>query len=347
MVTVEDTFDSRRFRHVLGHFATGVAVITASGPSGPAGMVVSSFTSVSLEPPLVAFLPDKSSTSWPEIEAGGAFCVNILAAGQEELCAQFARRGIDKFAGVTWQRAPSGAPVLDGVMAWIDCELTQTFESGDHYIAIGRVLQLEAVESVAPLVFFQGGYQHLELAGPADGSTVGSGFARVTIGDLARTTGVDEQSLERYAHSTEGVVDEIVGGYVRAFHAQCVDISRTAATARDGVGELLRIAFESMGENRVAIMILQNERPYLSERPEFGYLEPLEREIDEIWHAVLVRGVDAGEFRPDLDAAIAYRFIRDIIFTAARWYGSAGSPGAEASTRARAYRELILHGLLP
>ena len=126
-------------------------------------MAVSSFTSVSLEPPLVAFLPDKSSTSWPKIRDAGAFCVNILSAGQEGLCAQFARKGIDKFAGVAWRPAPSGAPILDGGMAWIDCELTQTFESGDHYIAIGRVLQLEAVEYGIPLVFFQGGYGHFAV----------------------------------------------------------------------------------------------------------------------------------------------------------------------------------------
>jgi flavin reductase (DIM6/NTAB) family NADH-FMN oxidoreductase RutF len=134
--------------------------------------------------PLVAFLPDKSSTSWPGIRAAGGFCVNILSAGQEALCAQFARKGIDKFAGVAWRAAPSGAPILEGGMAWIDCELTQTFSSGDHYIAIGRVLQLEAAEYGAPLVFFQGGYGHFEAPRlPAD-----------------------------------GLVDELVGGYVRAFH---------------------------------------------------------------------------------------------------------------------------------
>jgi flavin reductase (DIM6/NTAB) family NADH-FMN oxidoreductase RutF len=126
-------------------------------------MAVSSFTSVSLEPPLVAFLPDKASTSWPKIRDAGVFCVNILSVGQEELCAQFARKGIDKFAGVSWQPAASGAPILDGGMAWIDCELTQTFESGDHYIAIGRVLQLDAADYGAPLVFFQGGYGHFAV----------------------------------------------------------------------------------------------------------------------------------------------------------------------------------------
>ena len=211
-------FDSRTFRHVLGHFATGVAVISAAGADGPAAMLVSSFTSVSLEPPLVAFLPDKSSTSWPAIRAAGSFCVNILSAGQQDLCAQFARKGGNKFEGVQWTPSPSGAPILDGVMAWIDCELTQTFESGDHYIAIGRVLQLEAADfSAAPLVFFQGGFQQLDVAAAAEGPRT---FAGVTYEELARKTGTDLDTLLRYANSTEGLVDEIVGGFVRSFHDQ-------------------------------------------------------------------------------------------------------------------------------
>jgi flavin reductase (DIM6/NTAB) family NADH-FMN oxidoreductase RutF len=164
-VSSPGSVDSGRFRQVLGHFATGVAVITADTAAGPVGMAVSSFTSVSLEPPLVAFLPDKSSTSWPKIRDAGTFCVNILSADQRRLCAQFARKGNDKFAGVIWHPAASGAPILSGGMAWIDCELTQTFESGDHYIAIGRVLQLEAADYGVPLVFFQGGYGHLTAPG--------------------------------------------------------------------------------------------------------------------------------------------------------------------------------------
>lgn len=351
MGEVDATFDSGRFRHVLGHFATGVAVITAVGPNGPAGMVVSSFTSVSLEPPLVAFLPDKSSTSWPSIRAAGSFCVNILSVGQEQLCAQFARKGGDKFAGVPWSAAPSGAPVLDGVMAWIDCELTQTFDSGDHYIAIGRVLQLEAADIGAPLVFFQGGYQHLEspplMPAELDGAAERPAIAGVTLTELARQTGTDVGTLSRYATSTEGLVDEIVGGYVRAFHDECLEISRRSATAREATAELLRVAFGTMGENRVAIMILQNERPYLSDRVEFGYLEPLERAIDDIWHSTLQRGIDSGEFRDGIDVTLAYRFIRDVLFTAARWWISGGTDASDAATRrSDAYRSFILNGLL-
>jgi flavin reductase (DIM6/NTAB) family NADH-FMN oxidoreductase RutF/AcrR family transcriptional regulator len=351
MVEVDAAFDSGRFRHVLGHFATGVAVITAVGPSGPAGMVVSSFTSVSLEPPLVAFLPDKSSTSWPSIREAGSFCVNILSAGQEELCAQFARKGGDKFAGVHWTPAPSGAPVLDGVMAWIDCELTQTFESGDHYIAIGRVQQLEAADIGAPLLFFQGGYQHLDGALPApadvDGGAQRPAIAGVTLTELARQTGTDVGTLARYAASTDGLVEEIVGGYVHSFYEQCLDISRRSATAGEAIAELLRVAFGSMATNRVAVMILQNERPYLSDRDEFGYLEQVESSIDDIWHSTLQRGIDSGEFRADIDISLAYRFIRDVLFTAARWWISVGADATDAAiSRSDAYRSFILNGLL-
>jgi flavin reductase (DIM6/NTAB) family NADH-FMN oxidoreductase RutF len=365
MSTTQDSFDSGRFRHVLGHFATGVAVITADTPAGPVGMVVSSFTSVSLEPPLVAFLPDKSSTSWPKIRDAGAFCVNILSAGQEGLCAQFARKGTDKFAGVAWQPAPSGAPVLDGGMAWIDCELTQTFESGDHYIAIGRVLQLEAVEYGIPLVFFQGGYGHFAVPRPpaigADHPTAPSvlpanGGAGAVAGaseadrfdELARMTGMDARDLQRYARSTEGLVNELVGGYVRAYHDVCTEISLRPVSAAKALSELLRVAFDLMEENRVPIMILQNERQYLATRAEFGYLGPLERAIDQIWLTTLQRGVDEGDFRPDLNARIARRFIGDMLFTAARRYnpGGSGHPGPDIALVASTCRSLILHGLL-
>jgi flavin reductase (DIM6/NTAB) family NADH-FMN oxidoreductase RutF len=350
---MEAAFDSSRFRHVLGHFATGVAVITAITPDGPVGMAVSSFTSVSLEPPLVAFLPDKSSTSWPKIRGAGAFCVNILSAGQEELCAQFARKGIDKFAGVPWRSAPSGAPILEGGMAWIDCELTQTFASGDHFIAIGRVLQLEASEYGVPLVFFQGGYGHFALPrspGTATDAVVALPGA-VLNGDwfdeLARVTGMDARDLHRYARSTEGVVNELVGGYVRAFHDECVKISLRPVSAGKALDELLRAAFGSMEENRVAIMILQNERQYLAARPEFDYLEPLERAIEQVWLTTLQRGVDEGDFRPGMDVRLAYRFIRDMLFTTARRYNSGGAETRTDSAQvAETCRSMILYGLL-
>ncbi len=154
------TIDAKHFRRVLGHFPTGVAVISGLDPDGkPAGMAIGSFTSVSLDPPLVAFLPDKSSTSWPKIAPSGKFCVNILASEQESVCRTFAVKGGDKFAEFTWTPAgQTGSPRLDDVVAWIDCEVEVVHEAGDHYIVIGRVLELDVANPSLPLLFFQGGY---------------------------------------------------------------------------------------------------------------------------------------------------------------------------------------------
>jgi flavin reductase (DIM6/NTAB) family NADH-FMN oxidoreductase RutF len=151
--------DGQRFRQVLGSYPTGVTVVTAIAEDGsPAGMAVGSFTSVSLDPPLIAFLPDKSSTSFPKIRTAASFCVNVLAADQEDICRAFATRGGDKFAGVKWSATESGAPRIDGVSAWIDCDFQSIQETGDHYLVLGRVRDLDSHGERLPLVFFQGGY---------------------------------------------------------------------------------------------------------------------------------------------------------------------------------------------
>lgn len=163
------SIDARLYRDVLGNYPTGVVVVTAIDTEGnPAGMAVGSFTSVSLDPPLVAFLPDKSSTSFPKIRTADGFCVNVLSSDQEDLCRAFAVRGGDKFAGVDWKPTTSGAPRLEGVAAWVDCELESIIEAGDHYIVIGRVLELQASGADLPLVFFRGTYGHF-TAFEADG----------------------------------------------------------------------------------------------------------------------------------------------------------------------------------
>lgn len=151
-------FDSAKYRQVLGHFPTGVTVITGAGAGGPVGLAVGSFSSVSLDPPLVAFFPDKGSSSWPKIESTGSFCVNILGEDQEELCRRFASKGDDKFAGLGWVPAGSGSPLLHGVLAWIDCDIESVTEAGDHYCVLGRVRGLDVEQEHGPLVFFRGGY---------------------------------------------------------------------------------------------------------------------------------------------------------------------------------------------
>jgi flavin reductase (DIM6/NTAB) family NADH-FMN oxidoreductase RutF/DNA-binding IclR family transcriptional regulator len=155
-----DPHDPRWFRQVLGQYPTGVCVVTTIEADGtPNGFVVGSFTSVSLDPPLVAFFPDKGSTSWPKIEATKKFCVNILGADGEDLCRKFAAKGADRFDGVEWRPSPvTATPILAGVVAWIDCELGEVTEAGDHFIVLGEVRDLDIEESSLPLLFFQGGY---------------------------------------------------------------------------------------------------------------------------------------------------------------------------------------------
>lgn len=151
--------DPQRFRRVLGQYPTGVCVITATEPDGNrVGFVVGSFTSVSLDPPLVGFFPARSSTSWPRVQRTGRFCVNVLGADQEHVCRQFARSGGDKFAGIAHRVTTSGLPIIDGVVAWLDCELALVHEAGDHYAAFGKVLELNLESEAYPLLFLQGGY---------------------------------------------------------------------------------------------------------------------------------------------------------------------------------------------
>jgi len=166
------SFDSATFRRVLGHYPTGVCVVTAVEADGaPVAMVVGSFTSVSLDPPLVAFFPAKSSTSWPRIQAVGKFCVNVLASDQLPLCRQIAMPGTDKFAGIAHRASANGSPILDDVVAWIDCDIADVQITGDHYLVLGRVRELGTEKTTAaPLVFFQGRLSPLPPHRDRDGS---------------------------------------------------------------------------------------------------------------------------------------------------------------------------------
>lgn len=155
--------DPTTFRRILSHYPTGVCVVTGVSDDGkPVGMAVGSFTSVSLNPPLVAFFPDRSSTSWPKIKAGKRFCVNVLAEHQEPICKTFASKAEDKFVDVPYRLSNAGMPVLQGVLAWIDCDLYGVHEAGDHFIAIGKVHSLAAERPGRPLLFCQGSYGQFE-----------------------------------------------------------------------------------------------------------------------------------------------------------------------------------------
>jgi flavin reductase (DIM6/NTAB) family NADH-FMN oxidoreductase RutF len=153
-----EVIDPRVMRDVLGHFASGVTVVTADTDAGPIGFTCQSFSSLSLDPPLVALAPARTSTTWPRLRDLGRFCVNVLAEDQSDLSAAFARSGADKFAGVRWRPSPHGSPVLDGVVAWIDCTLWAEYDGGDHTIVAARVLDLGADPDRRPLLFHRGSY---------------------------------------------------------------------------------------------------------------------------------------------------------------------------------------------
>jgi 3-hydroxy-9,10-secoandrosta-1,3,5(10)-triene-9,17-dione monooxygenase reductase component len=147
------------FRQVLGRYPTGVCAVTGVMPTGElAAMVVGSFTSVSLDPPLVAFLPARSSSSWVKLRQCVSLCINVLSIEQESVCRRLASRDPDKMAGLSHRRSPSGSPIIDGVVAWIDCAYESIHQAGDHDIAICAVAHLDIEQGESPLVFLEGGY---------------------------------------------------------------------------------------------------------------------------------------------------------------------------------------------
>ena len=150
-----------RFRHVMRHVPTGVVVVAARTPSGPAGLAVGSFVSVSLHPPMVGFFVAQASTSWPEIEPHGRFCVNVLGEDDEATCRAFAVSGGDKFAGIAWHSSPTGSPVLDSALAWFDCTTNAVTDAGDHRFVLADVHDLSVRSAGRPLVFCHGTYQRL------------------------------------------------------------------------------------------------------------------------------------------------------------------------------------------
>lgn len=178
--------DGARFREVLGSYPTGVAIVTCIDQDGrPAGMVIGTFTSVSLEPPLIGYLPMKSSRTFARMRASPGFCVNILAADQETVCQHFASPLEDKFAGLTWHASPGGNPVLDGVVAWIDCDYASVTEVGDHYIVLGGVKDMALERDTAPLLFFQRGYGRF-TPGPLVAAAERETIAAVQLAEIGR-----------------------------------------------------------------------------------------------------------------------------------------------------------------
>lgn len=153
---------ARAYRDVLGQYASGVTVVTTMLGGVPVGMTCQSFTSVSLDPPLVAFLPMRTSRAFAAIRQSRRFCVNFLAAEQTEVSNSFASRAEDKFDGVTWRPTSQGMPRLEDTVGWVDCTVQDVHEAGDHYLVIGKVEDLGQGEATRPLLFHQGRYRTAE-----------------------------------------------------------------------------------------------------------------------------------------------------------------------------------------
>lgn len=159
----ETTIEPVTMRSVLGRFCTGVVIVTAEHDGEPAGFTAQSFTSLSLDPPLVSVCVAATSSTYPRLRAAGRFCVNVLGEQQEDLSGRFASRQANRFEGVDHRPAPAtGSPILEGALAWIDCELVAEHEAGDHVIVVAQVLDLGAPErGPRPLLFYRGAYSGL------------------------------------------------------------------------------------------------------------------------------------------------------------------------------------------
>ncbi|MDT4961384.1 MAG: 3-hydroxy-9,10-secoandrosta,3,5(10)-triene-9,17-dione monooxygenase reductase component [Pseudonocardiales bacterium] len=150
-----ETSDPNVFRRMLGHFCTGIVIVTALDDGEPVGMTCQSFSSLSLDPPLVMFCPAHTSTTWPRIRRAGQFAVNILSVNQEATGRTFAISGANKFSDVHWQPGVTGAPLLDGSLAYIECRLESVASGGDHDIVIGAPVAMAEQPHLDPLLFFR------------------------------------------------------------------------------------------------------------------------------------------------------------------------------------------------
>jgi len=155
--------DAAGIRTVVGHYATGVAIITAIDGDEPVGMACNSFTSVSLDPALVLFCAAKSSSTWPRIQAAKKWAANILTEDGEEICRLFAQKGADRFAHLSYTTGRTGAPLLDEAIAFVDCETIDEHDAGDHVIVVGRALELGYASEGKPLLFYRGGYGRFDI----------------------------------------------------------------------------------------------------------------------------------------------------------------------------------------
>ena len=348
--------DSDRFRKVLGHYPTGISVVTAITDGEPFGMVVGTFTSVSLDPPLVAFMPAKSSSSWPQIEASGKFCANVLSADQADLCKNFSRKGGNKFEGIDYTLSPSGSPVLDQVVAWVDCEIYDVVESGDHYIVIGRVLDLDIVKSEAALAFYRGEFGRFSPPSQKDHPAYAPSLVEKAAAifmehelphDKARHISSLSESSKWQSDAMfiprQEIVREILAEYLRTILVKYQRVVSRKAGSRETLEQLITVMFSAVEEHRAAGAMYVNERVHIDAQanPE---IPRLEHEMRVLWESVLSEGTERGVFRTDLNRTMVYYLIRDAAFVVARWHKQDGPYSVE--DLCQQYTKVLIGGVL-
>lgn len=252
--------DALRYREVMGHYPTGVTVVSGIADDGePVGMVVGTFTSVSLDPPLVAFLPTLTSRRFARIRTARSFCINVLAYDQVELCRTMSSPTPTQFADIEWTVSPSGAPAIAGAVAHIHCVPREAIEAGDHFIQLCEVESMQVARQVTPLLFFQGGYggfsprgmtargdadliSGIRLAGPGlaadrdSGPRSGLRGRRARCRERIRTNhrGDGSRRIRRYAGTSRG---EIADDAATRRGVCCVGIGGSRGAVADDGGQ--------------------------------------------------------------------------------------------------------------
>jgi flavin reductase (DIM6/NTAB) family NADH-FMN oxidoreductase RutF len=315
------------FRNVLSHYPTGVSIVTGDVPDmGPVGLVVGTFTSLSLEPALVSFMPAKSSTSWPKIQSSGSFCVNVLGANQGDLCKQFSARGGKKFEGVDWRPAATGSPILSGAVAWVDCRIEQVFDSGDHQIVVGRVVDLQVESDELPMTFVRGSFGQVLLpqqSSAHEAATVDADDVHHQLaGEVAQLLGLEAFDYRAWVESRDQVVERLLIGFIEAMLSRFDEHVDEGDAPEEQLRSLISVSLKSMRDYSAAAILFQRERSNLG--PESSQrLEVLEGEFRRRWTAVIERGVASGSFG-EVDSRLAQQFLSDGLFSVARWFREGG-----------------------
>jgi flavin reductase (DIM6/NTAB) family NADH-FMN oxidoreductase RutF len=347
METEVPTIAADLFRNVLSNYPTGVSIVTGDVPDqGPVGLVVGTFTSLSLEPALVSFMPAKSSTSWPKIQSSGAFCVNVLGANQGALCRQFSTPGGNKFDGVDWRPAATGSPLLNGVVAWVDCRIEQVFDSGDHQIVVGRVVDLRVESDELPMTFLRGSFGQVQLPEPAPigpKRAAADGSREQLAGEVAQILGLDAFESDAWAESRDQILERLLTGFIEALLGRFDEFIDEAAAPEAQLRSLVTVSLDSLRDFAAAAILFQSERaslsPGSSER-----LGTLEDEFRRRWTTVIERGVASGAFGA-VDPRLVQQYLSDALFSVARWFREGGR--LQRSEVEEAYTLLALNTVRP